>query len=92
MLQHVFDAGGTQVPTAQAYLLAPGIAVVLLVLAFNLMGTAFDEVLDPKLRRREEVRTERPMLDATGAQPPAAVVQSASAPRGVSMPADDVGG
>jgi peptide/nickel transport system permease protein len=72
MLQHVFDAGGTQVPTATAYLLAPGIAVVLLVLAFNLMGTAFDEVLDPKLRRREEVRTERPALDSRGAQEAAA--------------------
>ena len=54
MLEHVFNAGGTEVPSATAYLLAPGIAVVLLVLAFNLMGTAFDEVLDPKLRRREE--------------------------------------
>jgi uncharacterized membrane protein YgcG len=54
MLEHVFNAGGTEVPSATAYLLAPGIAVVLLVLAFNLMGTAFDEVLDPKLRKREE--------------------------------------
>jgi peptide/nickel transport system permease protein len=54
MLEHVFNAGGTEVPSATVYLLAPGIAVVLLVLAFNLMGTAFDEVLDPKLRKREE--------------------------------------
>ena len=58
MLEHVFEAGGTGVPSATAYLLAPGIAVVLIVLAFNLMGTAFDEVLDPKLRKREESGSE----------------------------------
>jgi peptide/nickel transport system permease protein len=54
MLEHVFDTGATQVPTATAYLLAPGIAVVLVVLACNLIGTAIDEVVDPKLRKREE--------------------------------------
>ena len=32
----------------------PGIAIVFVVLAFTFMGTAFDEVLDPKLRKREE--------------------------------------
>ncbi|HEY5113016.1 MAG TPA: hypothetical protein VIJ45_02775, partial [Coriobacteriia bacterium] len=36
---------------------------VLLVLAFNLMGTAFDEVLDPKLRKREESGGEIHFLD-----------------------------
>ena len=36
------------------YLLPPGIAIVLVVIAFTFMGTAFDEVLDPKLRKREE--------------------------------------
>ena len=54
MLEHVFDTGATDVPTATAYLLAPGIAVVLVVLACNLIGTAIDEVVDPKLRKREE--------------------------------------
>jgi hypothetical protein len=29
-------------------------AIVLVVVAFTFMGTAFDEVLDPKLRKREE--------------------------------------
>jgi peptide/nickel transport system permease protein len=53
MLEHVFDAGATTIPTATAYLFAPGIAVVLIVLAFNLIGAAFDEVIDPKLRKRE---------------------------------------
>ena len=89
MLQHVFDAGGTQVPTATAYLLAPGIAVVLLVLAFNLMGTAFDEVLDPKLRRREEVRTERPALDSRGPQGAAAGVAGGTAAPVVQVRAED---
>ena len=36
------------------YLLPPGIAIVLVVVAFTFIGTAFDEVLDPKLRKREE--------------------------------------
>ena len=65
MLEHVFNAGATQVPSATAYLLAPGIAVVLLVLAFNLMGTSFDEVLDPKLRRREDSGGEIHLRDDT---------------------------
>ena len=33
------------------------IAIILVVLAFTFMGTAFDEVLDPKLRKREESET-----------------------------------
>ncbi len=36
------------------YLLPPGIAIILIVVAFTFMGTAFDEVLDPRLRKREE--------------------------------------
>jgi hypothetical protein len=71
MLEHVFDAGGTEVPSAMAYLLAPGIAVVLSVLAFNLMGTAFDEVLDPKLRKREESGSESRLSTGGVASPPA---------------------
>jgi hypothetical protein len=31
----------------------PGVCVVLVVLAFTLVGAAFDEILDPRLRRRE---------------------------------------
>ncbi len=67
MLEHVFDTGATEVPTATAYLLAPGIAVVLVVLACNLIGTAIDEVVDPKLRKREESRGESRFTDATAA-------------------------
>ncbi len=65
MLEHVFDTGATEVPTATAYLLAPGIAVVLVVLACNLIGTAIDEVVDPKLRNREESRGKSRFTDAT---------------------------
>jgi peptide/nickel transport system permease protein len=72
MLEHVFNAGATQVPSATAYLLAPGIAVVLLVLAFNLMGTSFDEVLDPKLRRRED-SDEESRFTARGGTPAVAM-------------------
>lgn len=67
MLEHVFDTGATEVPTATAYLLAPGIAVVLVVLACNLIGTAIDEVVDPKLRKREESRGESRFTDAAAA-------------------------
>ena len=65
MLEHVFDTGATEVPTATAYLIAPGIAVVLVVLACNLIGTAIDEVVDPKLRKREESRGASRFTDAT---------------------------
>ena len=72
MLEHVFDTGATQVPTATAYLFAPGVAVVLIVLAFNLIGTAFDEVIDPKLRKREQTSGQG-RLPTKVAEPEAAV-------------------
>jgi hypothetical protein len=34
---------------------------VLVVVAFTFVGTAFDEVLDPKLRKREEHDADRPL-------------------------------
>ena len=83
MLEHVFDTGATEIPTATAYLLAPGIAVVLLVLAFNLMGTAFDEVVDPKLRKREESSGESRVRDATAA---ATITSAASRDRAKAAP------
>ena len=52
MLHNAWQSGAATLP-AWSYVLAPGIAVVLVVLAFTFMGTAFDEILDPKLRRRE---------------------------------------
>jgi len=53
MLHYAWDSGAAGLP-AWWYLMPPGIAIVLVVLAFTFMGTAFDEVLDPKLRKREE--------------------------------------
>jgi len=53
MLHYAWDSGAAGLP-AWWYLLPPGIAIVLVVLAFTFMGTAFDEILDPKLRKREE--------------------------------------
>jgi peptide/nickel transport system permease protein len=53
MLHYAWDSGAAGLP-AWWYLLPPGIAIVFVVLAFTFMGTAFDEVLDPKLRKREE--------------------------------------
>jgi peptide/nickel transport system permease protein len=53
MLNYAWENGAAGLP-AWWYLLPPGIAIVFIVLAFTFMGTAFDEVLDPKLRKREE--------------------------------------
>jgi peptide/nickel transport system permease protein len=53
MLHYAWDSGAAGLP-AWWYLLPPGIAIILVVLAFTFMGTAFDEILDPKLRKREE--------------------------------------
>ncbi len=63
MLRNAWQSGATTIP-AWSYILAPGIAVVMVVLAFTFMGTAFDEILDPKLRRREASgsATDKPML------------------------------
>ena len=54
MLHYVWASGGSTLPSTRMYVLAPGLAIVLIVVAFTFMGTAFDEVLDPKLRKREE--------------------------------------
>ena len=52
MLHNGWASGAATLP-AWWYILPPGIAIVFVVLAFTFMGTAFDEILDPKLRRRE---------------------------------------
>jgi peptide/nickel transport system permease protein len=56
MLHYAWANGAAGLP-AWWYLMPPGIAIILVVLAFTFMGTAFDEVLDPKLRKREEGET-----------------------------------
>lgn len=51
ILEFAFNAGAS---TAGAWwwLLAPGLAIVLVVLAFTMVGYALDEILNPKLRSR----------------------------------------
>lgn len=51
MLHYAFESGATS-SGAYWYYLPPGICVVLVVLAFTLLGYAFDELLNPKLRER----------------------------------------
>ncbi len=51
MLYYAFQSGATSAG-AYWYYLPPGICVVLVVLAFTLIGYAFDEILNPKLRER----------------------------------------
>ena len=53
MLHYAWASGAATLP-AWWYILPPGIAIVFVVLAFTFMGTAFDEILDPRLRSREE--------------------------------------
>ena len=51
MLHYAFETGATSTG-AWWYFLPPGICVVAVVLAFTLMGYAFDEILNPKLKER----------------------------------------
>jgi peptide/nickel transport system permease protein len=52
ILEESFAAGALTLGM-WAWFVPPGLSVVLVVLAFTLMGAAFDEVLDPRLRSRE---------------------------------------
>ena len=51
MLHYAFESGSTSAG-AYWYYLPPGICVVLVVLSFTLLGYAFDEIMNPKLRKR----------------------------------------
>jgi peptide/nickel transport system permease protein len=51
MLHYAFE-GGASNQGAYWYFLPPGICVVAVVLSFTMMGYAFDEILNPKLRER----------------------------------------
>lgn len=66
MLRNAWVSGAAGLP-AWWFILPPGIAIILVVLAFTFMGTAFDEVLDPKLRKREESGTRPEGPDAATA-------------------------
>jgi peptide/nickel transport system permease protein len=52
MLEQAYDYGAASLGK-WAYVLAPGVCVVLVILAFTLIGSAFDEILNPRLRRRQ---------------------------------------
>lgn len=51
ILEESFGAGALTLGM-WAWFVPPGLAVVLVILAFTLIGSAFDEILDPRLRRR----------------------------------------
>ena len=51
MMHFAFESGATSAG-AYWYILPPGLCVLLLVLGFTLMGYAFDEIFNPKLRKR----------------------------------------
>jgi peptide/nickel transport system permease protein len=51
MLHYAFQSGAAS-SGAYWFFLPPGLCVVLVVLAFTFLGYAFDEILNPKLRRR----------------------------------------
>jgi peptide/nickel transport system permease protein len=51
ILEESFAAGALSLGM-WTWFVPPGLAVVLVVLAFTLIGSAFDEILDPRLRRR----------------------------------------
>ena len=57
------------------YIMPPGIAIILVVLAFTFIGMAYDEVLDPKLRKREDSGAENRFTART--QPQVAVAGGA---------------
>ena len=71
MLRNAWINGAAGLP-AWWYLLPPGIAIVLVVLAFTFIGTAYDEVLDPKLRKREDSGAEN-RFTARGGTPAVAM-------------------
>jgi peptide/nickel transport system permease protein len=53
ILEESFDSGALTLGK-WAWFIPPGLSVVLVVLAFTLIGGALDEVFDPRLRSRED--------------------------------------
>jgi peptide/nickel transport system permease protein len=51
MLDWAYESGAFT-SFAWWYILAPGACIVVLIMAFYLIGDALDEVLNPKLRKR----------------------------------------
>ncbi len=63
-----------------AWFVPPGVAVVLVVLAFTLIGAAFDEILDPRLRRRKRGAADPGGPDVTAAGGSLLSIESPSVP------------
>jgi peptide/nickel transport system permease protein len=85
MLHNAWGSGAATLP-AWWFIMPPGIAIVFVVLAFTFMGTAFDEILDPRLRSREETTgydgyAAQPLLAADVAVPLGGFVLNEGAPR-----------
>ena len=84
MLHNAWNSGAATLP-AWWYILPPGIAIVFVVLAFTFMGTAFDEILDPRLRSREQTAGYdgggQPLLAADVAVPLGGFVLNEGAPQ-----------
>lgn len=51
MLHYAFEAGAVSIG-AYWFFIPPGLCIILLVLGFTFLGHSFDEILNPKLRRR----------------------------------------
>jgi len=51
MLQHAFAFGGFA-ELAWYWIIPPGLAIIGICLAFVFVGFAFDEIVNPRLRRR----------------------------------------
>ncbi|MBX3029430.1 MAG: ABC transporter permease [Chloroflexi bacterium] len=77
ILDESFEAGALTLGK-WAWFVPPGVAVVLVVLAFTLVGGAFDEILDPRLRRRGAGPGAEP--DATDPGGPLLSIESLSVP------------
>jgi len=59
MLRNAWQSGAAGIPE-WAYLVAPGTAIILVVLGFTFVGQALESVLDPKLRKRDRAVADRP--------------------------------
>lgn len=71
ILEESFGAGALTLGM-WGWFVPPGVAVVLVVLAFTLVGAAFDEIFDPRLRRRG--------IAGDDAEPDAVVIPSGADP------------
>jgi len=85
MLHYVWASGGSNLPSTRLYVLAPGLAIVAVVVAFTFMGTAFDEVLDPKLRKREESESGPHKVDEAPVSTPAGQLSGPSGAGGATV-------